>query len=90
MRINGNTLTGKTVLSGMSGIPKINVTESVAGTKENVECSSHGYCNDDIGMCICDQGYTSSDGQGKRGHRGDCSFRYYDTQIYLAEAESEE
>ena len=85
LRVVSSTLSKKPNLS--DSISKINVTEYYKGTKENLECSSHGYCNDDIGMCICEEGYSSSDGQGGKGHRGDCGFRYYDTQKYLPEAE---
>ena len=90
MKLNGNTLVGKPQLSNLPNVDKINVTEHVKGTKENLECNGHGYCNDDIGMCICDQGYASSDGQGGVGHRGDCGFRYYDTQVFMPTTEAEE
>jgi hypothetical protein len=83
LKVYGSTLEKKHGLSTLASIPKINVTETQQGTKENVECSAHGYCNADIGMCTCEAGYYSSDGQGNPGHRGDCGFKYTDTQIFL-------
>ena len=83
MNVTGATLTQKIGMSDQAIIPKINVTEAQKGTRENIECSGHGYCNPDIGMCVCDVGYTSSDGQGGRGHRGDCGFHYTETQVFL-------
>ncbi|GMH98156.1 hypothetical protein TrST_g6758 [Triparma strigata] len=90
MKVTGSTLVKKIGMSDLASVPKINVTESVKGTKENIECSGHGYCNPDIGMCICDVGYTSSDGQGGLGHRGDCGFHYTETQVFLPMDELEE
>jgi len=90
MNVTGVTLTQKIGMSDQAIIPKINITEAQKGTKENIECSGHGYCNPDIGMCVCDVGYTSSDGQGGRGHRGDCGFPYTETQVFLPVDELEE
>ena len=42
------------------------------GNKENSECSLHGRCDRSSGICECDSGYTSSDGSGNIGTRGDC------------------
>lgn len=45
---------------------------SQAGTKENAMCSNKGYCNFELGKCMCMKGYGSSDGQGGPGDRNDC------------------
>lgn len=123
LTVYGSTLQGKK--GWQAAIPKINITELQAGTRENVECSAHGYCNEDIGMCTCDNGYVrdgktsraasnalrkcdavgapsltlplarfartqfSSDGQGGLGHRGDCGFKYSETQAFLPVEEGE-
>jgi hypothetical protein len=51
------------------------VMEKVKGTKENEECSMHGECNRDVGLCKCFDAWRSSNGQGKAGARGDCGAR---------------
>jgi hypothetical protein len=48
------------------------ITELVAGTTENLECSGRGICDRSIGICNCFIGYGSSDGQGNAGIIGDC------------------
>jgi hypothetical protein len=53
----------------------INGIMSQAGTKERAVCSNKGYCNFDLGECVCATGYASSDGRGNIGNRGDCGFR---------------
>ncbi|GAB9470665.1 hypothetical protein Gpo141_00007905 [Globisporangium polare] len=53
------------------------------GTKENAVCSNRGLCNHATGMCRCAFGFTSSDGNGKEGDRGDCGFK---DLIYLNSA----
>jgi hypothetical protein len=47
---------------------------SVMGTKENAECSNRGLCDATTGKCKCYEGYSSSDGDGNEGDRGDCGF----------------
>jgi len=88
MKVTGSTLVGK-LSGGSANIKKINVTEHIKGTKENLECNGYGYCNPDIGMCTCIDGYKSSDGNGNEGHRGDCGYKYEDTNKFLPESESE-
>tara|TARA_B100000795_G_C22565469_1_gene347975 strand:+ start:73 stop:678 length:606 start_codon:yes stop_codon:yes gene_type:complete len=62
-----NSLTG--------GSDSVVVMESQKGLKENKQCSMHGECNRDVGLCKCFDGWRSSDGQGKKGIRGDCGAR---------------
>jgi hypothetical protein len=57
------------------GSDSIFVMEKVKGTKENEECSMHGECNRDTGLCKCFDAWRSSNGHGKRGIRGDCGAR---------------
>jgi len=54
----------------------INITEYQRGTKEDVECSAMGICNDSTGVCTCIRGFGSSNStSGFPGEKGDCSFR---------------
>jgi len=56
---------------------------SVSGTKENDVCSNHGRCLPELGVCDCftsqdfgyDHAFTSSDGRGGAGTRGDCGYK---------------
>jgi len=51
-------------------------------TKESAVCSNHGVCQERLGVCDCfttsdfgyDHAFSSSDGAGKAGARGDCGF----------------
>ncbi|KAJ8609130.1 hypothetical protein CTAYLR_006077 [Chrysophaeum taylorii] len=56
----------------MTTNPAYNVTETVKGTKEDVECANHGYCDYGTGECMCLSGYVGSDGDGNVGTRRDC------------------
>ncbi|EGZ19943.1 hypothetical protein PHYSODRAFT_312849 [Phytophthora sojae] len=47
---------------------------SVQGTKEEAVCSNRGICNHLTGVCRCAYGFTSSDGFGGEGDRGDCGY----------------
>lgn len=61
-------------LSGSS--PSLGVFEWVMGTKEDIECSGQGLCNENTGQCMCTEGYGSSDGTvSGPGNRGDCTYR---------------
>jgi len=50
----------------------ITLTTPQTGTTEDEECSLHGKCDRDTGVCKCDTRWTSSDGSGKHGNKGDC------------------
>ncbi|KDO33497.1 hypothetical protein SPRG_02305 [Saprolegnia parasitica CBS 223.65] len=50
---------------------------TVANTKQSLECSGRGVCNQATGQCNCALYFTSSDGQGSLGPRPDCG--YYNT-----------
>ncbi|KAL3665398.1 Dkk4p [Phytophthora oleae] len=56
---------------------------SVQGTKEEAVCSNRGICNHVTGVCRCVYGFTSSDGFGGEGDRGDCG---YMEPLYLTSA----
>lgn len=46
------------------------------GTKEDIECSGQGVCDDTVGVCKCFPPYSSSNGSvWSPGGTGDCSFR---------------
>ena len=52
--------------------PTVSVAEDVKGRKEDSECSEKGICDRATGICKCFSGYTTSDGYGNPGLRGDC------------------
>lgn len=56
----------------MTTEPFYNVTETVKGTKEEVECANQGYCDYVQGECMCLNGFVGSDGDGNVGTRRDC------------------
>lgn len=56
----------------LSTSPSSNVTETVKGTKENLECGRQGYCDPVEGLCRCLKGFVGSDGDGNPGRRRDC------------------
>ena len=51
---------------------RVEVNEAVKGTKEDLVCAAHGICDEATGHCTCFRGFTSSDGDGSGGLRGDC------------------
>ena len=63
-----------TALVHSSATKSLTIIEDIRGTKETKFCSDHGVCDYDNGMCLCHKGYTSSDGDGNSGSRGDCGF----------------
>lgn len=65
---------GETAITDSSGTSYI----SQKGTKENEYCSDRGLCDVTTGVCQCfdtnaDE-YSSSDGYGRAGTRGDCGY----------------
>jgi hypothetical protein len=48
---------------------------SVTGTREHVECSGRGLCNNATGTCTCFAGFAASNGLGMPGTRADCGHR---------------
>jgi len=48
------------------------ISEMQTGTKENIECSRRGLCDEQAGRCTCFSGFGSSDGNENLGSRGDC------------------
>lgn len=56
----------------MTTDPEYNISETIKGTKEEAECANQGYCNYEIGECMCLNGYVGSDGDGNVGSRRDC------------------
>ena len=59
-------------ITSLTGSPAIVISETTKGTKEDSECSNRGMCDELTGICGCTYGYTSSDGNGNGGSRGDC------------------
>lgn len=58
----------------------LNITEVVKGTRQELECSGYGNCNENTGICSCMAGFGSSNGSNAfPGDKGDCSFhdRFY-------------
>lgn len=65
-----------------SDTPSLAAREWVTGTKEDIECSGQGICNENTGQCNCSEGYGSSNGTVTGpGNRGDCTYR--DTWMVL-------
>ena len=56
------------------GAGSVAISERTKGTKQNLLCSWQGTCNTTYGECRCFDGFSSSDGNGRDGLRGDCGF----------------
>ncbi|RHY48584.1 hypothetical protein DYB30_005291 [Aphanomyces astaci] len=77
-----------TIRTTVNGVTSVTVKNdgtggSVVGTKEDAVCSNRGTCDTLHGICICAEGFTSSDGYGGPGGRGDCG---YMEPVYLNSA----
>eukprot|EP00615_Pteridomonas_danica_P005959 CAMPEP_0114354738 /NCGR_PEP_ID=MMETSP0101-20121206/19708_1 /TAXON_ID=38822 ORGANISM="Pteridomonas danica, Strain PT" /NCGR_SAMPLE_ID=MMETSP0101 /ASSEMBLY_ACC=CAM_ASM_000211 /LENGTH=727 /DNA_ID=CAMNT_0001496363 /DNA_START=304 /DNA_END=2487 /DNA_ORIENTATION=+ len=75
---------------GETGNVNLTVEEPFRGTKENIMCNNHGECDTTTGTCRCSQRvtpgttsflyrYTSSDGEGNLGTKGDCGYEFLDS-----------
>jgi hypothetical protein len=60
------------VHAGIGSTPKLTISKAEVGSKENEACSNRGNCDLTSGVCTCYVGYTTSDGEGGPGDRGDC------------------
>ncbi|KAG3253692.1 hypothetical protein PI124_g1773 [Phytophthora idaei] len=58
--------------AGIGMTPKLTISKPEVGSKENEACSNRGRCDLTSGVCSCYVGYTTSDGMGSPGDRGDC------------------
>jgi hypothetical protein len=72
---NYNTLAG-----GVYDVSFV-LSESIPGTKENLQCSRRGLCDTLSGICTCGTGYDTSDGYGEFGQRGDCGYNKDNVQF---------
>lgn len=60
----------------MSYLPPIVISKLQIGTKEDIECSGQGICDEISGICSCRQGFQSSNGhKGSIGEKGDCTYQ---------------
>ena len=57
-----------------TGRMTMTVEETTKGTKEWLECSGRGLCDRSTGDCTCFSPFSSSDGHGHSGTRGDCGY----------------
>lgn len=54
--------------------PTLAISTTTQGTRESAYCSNRGLCDFGSGVCICGMGFSSSNGAGAIGTRGDCGF----------------
>eukprot|EP00638_Chattonella_subsalsa_P004833 CAMPEP_0117739494 /NCGR_PEP_ID=MMETSP0947-20121206/3781_1 /TAXON_ID=44440 /ORGANISM="Chattonella subsalsa, Strain CCMP2191" /LENGTH=726 /DNA_ID=CAMNT_0005555431 /DNA_START=640 /DNA_END=2820 /DNA_ORIENTATION=+ len=77
--LSGNDAYQVTFLKELGDVPSmtadpdaIKVVETQQGTKEFVECSNRGFCNEETGFCECLHPYAFSDGDGNYGILDNC------------------
>ncbi|KAL9181287.1 hypothetical protein ACHAXT_010092 [Thalassiosira profunda] len=58
-----------------SDTPLLTAQKVVTGDKESDICSTHGICDESLGICECLEDWMTSDGYGNAGTRGDCGYR---------------
>ncbi|KAJ0408990.1 hypothetical protein P43SY_002869 [Pythium insidiosum] len=73
--VNGNGQDGSGTVVIATGGTALLGQNSIRGTRERAFCSNHGKCDFSTGMCSCDKGWASSNGNGGAGHIGDCGHR---------------
>ena len=77
--VGGNTLITSGVRSGNVKVyakgQSVHGLTSRSGSTENAPCSNRGVCDEDKGVCGCYPAWSSSDGSGGPGDRGDCGYR---------------
>jgi len=69
-----------TILPAQDATPsshmEIVIAEYQKGSKEDLECSAQGICDESTGICTCMPGWGSSNGNiSSAGERGDCTYR---------------
>ena len=70
-----NGLPGSGVIKVFNGGKSVSGFTSYTGTTENVPCNNRGKCLTSSGICQCYPPWSSSNGEGGIGTRGDCGFR---------------
>lgn len=55
-------------------VGSISVSKQQAGTKENLQCSNRGLCDNSVGFCGCSTNFDTSNGYNQPGTRGDCGY----------------
>jgi hypothetical protein len=61
--------------SGIHNYAGFNITEYQKGSKEDMECSGRGICEESTGICQCLEGFGSSNGSAYSvGSMGDCTY----------------
>lgn len=73
--VNGNGIDGTGTLKVFQDSQSVNGFKSIMGTTENVDCNNRGLCDHSSGKCTCFGAWSSSDGEGNPGTRGDCGYR---------------